>query len=453
MKPFTARFLLTVAFWTICAFRTADAETFDDLLKLYDKDHSGDLDKKEFADALKAKGIRVVTPAGAKRAEKAQNLFNETARTYPNTDLRYLRRASQADFLLGARRNPAAEKSFSTERSIFSDLSGLTTYERFIVRRAFSDSELMEVQASPQAAPTPKVNPFISFLENNFRIRDDSAGISGDAVADDPAKLAWTRSRGEDSFYTVDAAVLFTPAWLDWQWEKLETEEGENEELQGWVGGARIRPAFEAHVSSQQGASRNQLTYSGLIQGRLKWFPGGHDNVRTEALLPERLPFFSAHYFELAPLYITDREASVRTWGLDMKYEPSVPFLNLNHDVARPLFHLSWLEGSMKGSIGLAIRTYEQGNPIAAANADYGEFVAAYEGAVVLFHKLTLRAKYAAASDLWGDMKSHDLFEGSAELLLDERNHFTVGLTYVCGEEEPTFAKVDSLTAWVGVKF
>jgi EF-hand domain len=431
--------------------RLTQAETVKELLNLYDKNGDGVLDKKEFDAALKANGIRVVTPAGAKRAARAQDLFNVAARNYPDTELRYKKRAAQAELLLHERPVPFAERSFASEGSAFSQLADLTTYERFLVRRAFSDLQLTGVEAERQPAETPKPDPIISFLENNFRIRDDSAGISGDAVADEPAKFAWTHSRGEKSFYSIDAAVLFTPAWLDWQWDKVET--GKNDELKDWVGGARIRPAFEAHVSTQEGASRNQLTYSVPIQGRYKWFPGGPDNVRTEALPPEQLPFFSAHYFELAPLYMTDRVASVRTWGVDMKYEPSVPFLNLNHDVPRSLFHLRWLEGSMKGSLGFAVRKYEQGNPIATADADYGEFVASYQGEVVLFHRLTLRAKYSAASDCWGDMKSHDLFEGSAELLLDERNHFTVGVSYINGEEEPTFKDVDSITGWVGVKF
>lgn len=452
MKPKT--FLKTVAWFAVaCSLASTRAETLGNLLKRFDRNGDGQLDAAEFAEAQKAAGLPTVTPAGAERAAKVRSLLNAAVKTYPDADLRYLRRSAQARFLLNGSQPKLPETAFAPDRSIPSDFTSLTTYERFIVRRAISDAESTGVDAAPQPAVTPKPGPIISFLENNFRIRDDSAGISGDAAADDPAKFAWTHSRGEKSFYSVDAAVLFTPAWLDWQWDKLETGAKENEELRGWVTGGRIRPAFEAHVSTQEGASRNQLTYSGLIQGRYKWFPGGHDNVRTEALLPERLPLFSAHYFELASLYVTDRVASVRTWGVDVKYEPSVPFLNLNHDVPRPLFHLPWLEGSMKASLGLSMRKYEQGNPVAAADADYGEFVVSYQGKVVLFQRLTLRATYSAASDLWGDMKSHDLFEGSAELLLDERNHFTVGMSYVCGEEEPTFKKVDSFTAWVGVKF
>jgi hypothetical protein len=434
-----------------CLLASTKAETLGELLKRFDRNGDGQLDAAEFAEAQKAAGLPTVTPAGAERAAKARSLLNAAFKTYPDADLRYIRRSAQARYLLNDSPPKLPEASFGPERSIPSDLASLTTYERFIVRRAISDAELTGVDAKPQPAVTPKPDPIISFFENNFRIRDDSAGISGDAVADEPAKFAWTHSRGEKSFYTVDAAVVYTPSWLDWQWDKVET--GKDDGLQGWIAGGRIRPAFEAHVSTQEASSRNQLTYSGLIQGRYKWFPSGPDNVRTEALLPEQLPFFSAHYFELAPLYVTDRVASVRTWGVDIRYEPSVPFLNLNHDVARPLFHLRWLEGSMKGSIGFALRKYEQGNPNAAANTDYGEFVASYQGEIVLFQRLTLRAKYSAASDLWGNIKSHDLFEGSAELLVDERNHFTVGMSYVYGEEEPTFAKVDSITGWVGVKF
>lgn len=445
-------YLITVALLAaVCSLTSTKAETLAELLDRFDRDDDGQLDPQEFAAAQKAVGLPTVTPAGAERAARARSLLNQAVRTYPDIDLRYIKRAAQAEFLLSKRPAAIPERVVGTEQSSFSELSGLTTYERFIVRRAFSDLRLAGVEADPQPVEPVKPDPVISFLENNFRIRDDSAGISGDAVADEPAKFSWTHARGESSYYSIDAAVLFTPAWLDWHWDKVET--GENDELQGWVVGGRIRPAFEAHVSTQEGANRNQLTYSALIQGRYKWFPGGHDNVRTEALNPERLPFLSAHYFELSPVYVTDRVASVRTWGMDLRYEPSIPFLNLNHDAARRLFGLPWLEGSMKGSVGFAFRKYERGSPMATADADYGELVAAYEGEVVLFRRLTLRAKYGAASDLWGDMKSHDLFEGSAEVLLDERNHFTVGVSYIYGEEEPTFAKVDSITAWVGVKF
>ena len=249
----------------------------------------------------------------------------------------------------------------------------------------------------------------------------------------------------------MDAAVLFTPAWLDWQWDKVET--GEISLPEGFHAGGRIRPAFEAHVSTKEGASRNQLRYSALIQGRYKWFPGGPANVRTEVLSSEDLPIFSAHYLELAPVYVTDRVASVRTWGIDVKYEPSIPFLNLNHDVPRRLFRLPWLEGSMAGRVGFSARKFEQGSVMRSPDGDYGEATAGYEARIVLFKRLTLTANYSVASDLWGDIQSHDLFEGSAELLLDERNHFTVGASYVYGEEEPTFEKVDAITGWVGIKF
>jgi hypothetical protein len=450
MKPKTL--LKTAALFAVaCSIGSIRGETLGELLKRFDRNGDGQLDPAEFAEAQKAAGLPAVTPAGAARAAKVRSLLNAAVKTYPDADLRYLKRSAQARFLLNDSPSKVPEMSFRSERSIPDDLASLTTYERFIVRRAVSDAELTGVDSAPQPAVTPKPDPIISFLENNFRIRDDSAGISGDAVADEPAKFAWTHSRGEKSFYSIDAAVLYTPAWLDWQWDKVET--GKNDDLRDWVTGGRIRPAFEAHVSTQNGATRNQITYSGLIQARYKYFPGGPDNARTEALLPDRLPFFSAHYFELAPLYMTDRVASVRTWGMDLRYEPSVPYLNLNHDVARPLFHLSWLEGSMKGSLGFAVRRYEQGKPTGMATTEYGEFVASYQGEVVLFHRLTLRAKYSAAADLWGDMQSHDLFEGSAELLLDERNHFTVGVSYLHGKEEPTFNDVDSVTGWVGVKF
>jgi hypothetical protein len=431
----------------------ASPETLKDLLNRYDKNGDGVLSKKEFDEALKENGVRVITPAGAKREAAALQLFNRTATKYPNAPLKYLKRMAQAHFLTNPpkavrdlratalRENPSALESFDR----------LTTYEKFIVRRARGDLQTLKPDI-PEALPET-FDPITTFFESNFRVRDEMEGIAGEAVSDNPAKFTWTHSKGQDDFYTINLAVLYTPSWLNWRWDRLETDKPENRELHDWIFGGRIRPAFEAHVSTQTGAARDELKYAILFEGRIKYFPGEEANIRTIALPAEDLPLISVHHFALAPVYVTDRVASVRSWGLDALYEPSVPYLNLNHDNSRRLLGLSWLEGSMKGSLGLAFREYDQGKPVAMHDNDYGLFVGHIEIALTVFGRLKLSADYSANTDLWGNMKSHDLFQGSAEVMVDKKNHFTVGATYVHGEEEPMFEKVDSITAWVGVKF
>lgn len=432
----------------------AETLTLKELRDRYDKDGDGTLDSIEFAEALKDNHIRVVTPAGAKRAETARRIATKLVAEYPNlnVDLKHLKRAAQAEFL---RHPPSAVSDrraqlLNASRSDLELFDALTTYEKFLIHRAKSDW----LTTSPNARlgiDKQQPDALKTFVEGNFHLRDQLEGITGEAVSDNPAKFAWTHSKGHEDHYTIDAALLLIPSWLNRQWDELETGHFTDKDV--WKFGWRIRPAFEAHVSTQEQAARNEMKYTILFEGREKFFPGGESNVRTIALPQDQLPFISVHHFALAPVYVTDRVASVRSWGMDAMYEPSIPLLNLNHDNARPLFGLRWLEGAMKGGMGFAFREYDQGRPSAMHNDDYGLFTGHISVELTLFHRVKFSGQYHANSDLWGDMRSHDLFQANAEVLLDPQSYFTVGFTYICGESEPTFEKVDSFTAWVGVKF
>lgn len=432
---------------------SSQALTLLQLLERFDEDGDLQLNAREFAKAQAAVGLPTKTARGAERAARWNKAVNKAVKDYPNLELRYAKRALAAALI-----RTKFEQENDDSRTASDQLAGagFSTHERFILERAGRDPE----GANPSGAavaPSPTPGPIIRFVENNFRIRDDMEGVTGEAADDGPAKFSYTHPKAQSSYYSIDAAILFTPSWLDWNWEKMETNKIPGQELRdirGWVTAARVWPAFEAHVSTKEGSTRNQLKYAALIQGRSKYFPGGNDNFRTETRGVEKsLPFVSAFNFEISPTYVTDRVAAVKSWGLDAVFEPSVPFFNLNYDGARPLFGLRWLEGEAKGRFGVSLRSYEQGNPVPGADDNYGVFIAGLKGKLVFFQRLTVSASYATASDLWGDMKSHDLFEGSAELLVDERNHFSVGMSYIHGEEEPTFERVDTVTGWVGVRF
>lgn len=451
MKPQLLTLTLLALF---ISYHPVEAETLRELLNRFDKNGDHQLDEQEFAAAQAAFDLPTKTARGAERAKVAREAVNAAARKFPDADLKYMKRAAQAHLLLTKKAGPAAESVFNIRDQLLPNLSELSTYERFIINRWIADQRILKTEGAPIGSAPPVSDPFTTFMENNFRIRKTGELISGDPVSDEPAKFSWTDPRGQSSFYSVDAAILYTPSWLDWQWDKVEAGKVEVSEEQ-WLPGGRLRPAFEAHISTQDGASRNQLKYSALFQGRYKYFPGNEYNARPEALPPGDLPFFSAHYIEIAPVYVTDREASVRTWGCDFRYEPSIPWLNLNHDVSRkvPLFNQKWLEGRMTGAVGFNFRQYEQGTPAAVRSDNYGGFMARYSGELVFFHKLTLTASYNAEAYVWGDIANHDFFELDAQLLLDDKNHYTVGMSYLNGEQEPTFTKVDTFTAWVGLKF
>jgi hypothetical protein len=463
-------FLLCTSFFLLVNVAAGQNQTASELLRRFDTSGDGKLDEKEFAAALKKLGIPVKTAAGVKRAETARAEFNELSdnikdakKPFTPSQPRYRKRAAEAAKLLFDKERISLD-SITSASALYRDFSHLTTYQRFEVKRALSDVPYADQSSAvdrSQPAASPPAGPVISFLEQNFRIRQDSSQISGPPVGDKPAKFAWTDARGEPTYYSIDGAVLYTPPWLDKNWDNIDSGEEETKSYEGWWFGWRIRPGFEAHVSTQTGANQDQLRYSLSLEGRDKWLPGPANggNVNTESLplkdFTDGKQFLSSNYFSIAPLYVTDRAADVRTWGMDMRYEPSVPWLNLNHDADKEINILGqkWLEGSMKGSIGFAFRDYDRGTAKIQTGTDYAAFKASYNASLTILSRLTLSASYSAMPIVSGDMASHDYFTLSAKVLVDERNHFSFGVDYSNGEQEPAFQKVDSVTAWVGVLF
>jgi hypothetical protein len=245
--------LLTLTLLTLCiCCHRVYAETLRQLLNRFDKNGDHRLDEKEFAAAQAAFDLPTKTARGAERAKVAREAVNAAARKFPDADLKYMKRAAQAHLLLTKKAGAAAESVFNIRDQLVPNLAELSTYERFIINRWIGDQRILKTDDAPIGAAPAVSDLFTTFMENNFRIRNSGELISGDPVSDEPAKFSWTNPRGEHSFYTVDAAVLYTPSWLDWQWDKVEAGKVEVAEAQ-WLPGGRLRPAFEAHISTQDG--------------------------------------------------------------------------------------------------------------------------------------------------------------------------------------------------------
>jgi hypothetical protein len=332
----------------------------------------------------------------------------------------------------------------------------LDVLQRAVAYRVLGDLETESVILGKGDKVRPPSSSWLDrvslVLENSVRIRDDSKQINGPPVADDPAKLAWVKPRGENAYYTIDAAILWTPAFLDWDWKKFDDEQRAPSDLQlsTWEFAGRIRPSFEAHVSTQTGANRNQLTYGVPFEGKAFRFPGTPQRAGGEIVDG---PLFTGHSVALTPTYVTDRSASLRTWGVDLDYEPSMPALHLNGDGPSPVFGYKQFLVGTTARAGFTWRSIEAGTGALSTGMDYSQFRAEAGIKAILVERLTLTGKYVGLTNLSGEGENHTFLEMSAELMLDKREHFTVGVSYFKGEEEPTYEKVDTFTAWVGVKF
>jgi len=332
----------------------------------------------------------------------------------------------------------------------------LDVFQRAVAYRVLGDLETESVILGEGDKVRPPSSSWLDrvsvVLENSVRIRDDSKQINGAPVADEPAKLAWVKPRGENSYYTIDAAILWTPAFLDWEWRKFDDEQRapSGQPLSSWEFAGRIRPSFEAHISTQTGANRNQLAYAVPFEGKAFRFPGAPQRAGGEIVDG---PPFTGHSLAVTPTYVTDRSASIRTWGVDVDYEPSMPALHLNGDAPSAVFGSKKFLVGTTARAGFTWRSIEAGAGPLSTGMDYSQLRVEAGITVVLGERLTLTSKYVGLTNLSGEGDNHTFLETSAQLKLDKRDHFTVGVSYFKGEEEPTYEEVNTLTAWVGVKF
>ncbi len=288
---------------------------------------------------------------------------------------------------------------------------------------------------------------FIDTLENNLRVRNDIKEIGKDLAEDAPARFAWTKSDGSPSYYTVDAAVLFTPRWLDS--EKMRMCKEGCSKVPGWIGDWKLTPGYEAHISTKAGESVNQIAWRLPFTISHHWEPGmGMGSAKAV-----EAPSITAWTLTGTPAYVTDRVGSTRTWGADLGLSLKIPKLHVNLD--RPTAHKSfpWLKSNFEHLVGMSFRTYEQGADVTGNSKDYGQFTATAKLTTEFFEKVAITNEYTGTVDVWGEGQSHHYFESNLIYKIDEREHFSVGITYLNGEAEPTFERVETVTVWLGVGF
>jgi hypothetical protein len=305
----------------------------------------------------------------------------------------------------------------------------------------------------------------IKWIERNFEIRqsffgtgtsslDTASEFSGlgesvvSTASSDPARVSWTKPSNGSAFYQVDAAVLWRPSLLS-----------SGTQLPGNPIAWFVEPTFEAHVSSQPGSAQNQLSYRSPIT--LDFYPdqneiAGMDN--PNAVPPKR--FISVHTFIISPTYQTDQDNNTRLIEGELFYTPTIPSLAIG--IRQPIFGLSKVQVRWRPYIGFELGDYlsENKSTGAASESNISRFVFRAAADLSLGDRFSLSGSYVSRIELNEGGTSFNYGEVSGQMFLDptlptngEPPHFSIGITYKRGNDAPDFANVDSVNAWLGVRF
>ena len=299
----------------------------------------------------------------------------------------------------------------------------------------------------PEPESKPEKSGWIAWLERDFQIRE-SFFTQEQAV--NPAKLSWTKAKGQPSFYQLDAAVLWQPTFLT-----SGTTIGSKS--LSWF----IRPSFEAHVSTETGASQDQLTYR--VPFTLNLTHGGAEmlaGMDTPGATPPKR-FITVHTLLASPTYQTDRHNATRSMAAEVFYTPTIPSLAMG--VRQPLFGTDWLHLLWRPYAGVELGEYleRDATTTLALERSVSRFVARAEAELLIGERLALTGSYVLRRELQDAERTFHYGEVSGVLLLDrilpeseeEQPHFTAGVTYKRGQDAPEFEDVDVVTAWLGVRF
>lgn len=315
-----------------------------------------------------------------------------------------------------------------------------------------------------------------SYLKQNFTIRKDQA--SAFARKDNeksPALLMWVKSRGEKAVFSANGAVLFHPEFLHWVWT-------EGEPGGAWKNDLQVSPFFETHTSTAVKASTNNLYYglpffitSEEVIGRSGDGKTANGKLNT--------PLVTRWQGIITPAYLSDRANKFKEEMLIIEVVPTIPALHMNLGLGDSKYLIppqtttldtpiqfplkpamgkpgSWFEWGTTASMGFKFANYEAGGPkmtpaLAAAGVKnyYGSFEIGVGLHATLFQKVKLSGSYNAAYEILGTMRPHEFWEYQVSIPFGNPEHLSVNFTYMRGEQETDYKRVNQVSASLGIQF
>jgi hypothetical protein len=267
-----------------------------------------------------------------------------------------------------------------------------------------------------------------SLTDTNLHISKTlTVGQSADGKAAEPARFAWTRPSTGDAVFTIDAALSYILTLPSFQFGSLGTGE------------FFLQPAIEAHTSTNPKAQQDSISAKIPLQF---------------VLVPKNESLIASHYFAISPVYETDHAKNTETYGGDLFYSPTIPSLYIGSSEAISSLP-SWIAFGWRPFVGIegGAATQPPSTEGYKVPSEYARFVFKLHADLLFSNRFALALDFVHRTFIAGDDASFDYFEISPIYYFDEDQHFSIGVTYKNGYTTPQFSKVDSLSAWLGLKF
>lgn len=270
---------------------------------------------------------------------------------------------------------------------------------------------------------------FTRIFQDKLHVRNSSLEVKGAQL---PAQFSWTHTEDSGDAFQTDAAVSYDcAAW------KLSPDGH-------WI--LYAKPAVEAHTSTLTTATRDSI--SAKVPMELVYGLGEEQYVDPHYLMKSLL-------ISVAPTFETDRKTDTTSYGADIFLAPTVPSLGIGAPLRIGFVYPSW-----QPYIGLESGYVTKSVGGLRSDSDFERFALKLHGQIFITNYFEVAADYSHRTFLRSGPFSHssqvsfNYVEASAIFWLDPIDqHFSLGITYKNGEAAPKFAMVDSITAFIGIKF
>jgi hypothetical protein len=300
----------------------------------------------------------------------------------------------------------------------------------------------------PVAKSTPV--PELPKPEKKQRILGDVISIRKSFLAAKdkglPAKFSWTNSMKDGDFITADLSIGLSEKTGFLHGDDIPTALGRMS--------YSVRPTVEVHASTKQGAEQDSVAYRVPVYLDFITVPtvapgqdpiaaltsGGHD------------PFISDQHFIISPVLETDRAHDAMTLGGDAYYTASIDSLLIGND-----FPIPFTDGrgifAWRPWIGIEGGTVldDANKPDLISRNGFFRVVGKAQADLWWQGQFQLSASYLYRWDLTNGHDQNGLVDVSAIYHFDD--HSSIGVSYKNGRSTPAFEKVESLSAWFGIKY
>jgi hypothetical protein len=270
---------------------------------------------------------------------------------------------------------------------------------------------------------------FTRLFKDRLHVRNSTTSVTQAAL---PAQFSWIHSEDSGTGFQVDAAISY-----DFPQYALTTDDHWN---------LYVKPAFEAHTSNLSTATTDSL--SAKLPAEIVWGAGETEYTKSITLVKSVL-------FSLAPYYETDRKTDITNYGSAILVAPSVP----KFGIGAP-WHWGFIYPSWQPYVGLESGYVGTAESPLRSDTDFERFVLKLHGQVFVTQYFELAIDYthrtflSSGPFLSSDQTNFDYYELAALFWIDPIDqHFSIGVGYKNGESTPKFSDVESVTAFLGIKF